>query len=150
MLLRSLVILGVALVSLSAPPAWTARQPPYDPCPAVATIKSSGHAEAVIGGAYAAIKRVFPHINYGQGRTTPVTRRTTLISEVVSLSRTSRDALAFRRLASRRCGPATARVSWAVVAQFPNAPMATTGQVAFFLAYTVQGWRLYGSVFDRH
>jgi hypothetical protein len=105
-------------------------------------------ASAAADGAFGSIKRLFPGINYGQDRTTPVTRKTTLVREVVSLSRTSRDALMFRRLAARRCGARTARLSWAVVAQFPDAPMATTSQIAVFVVDTTRGWRLYGSVLD--
>lgn len=104
--------------------------------------------DRVLDGTHAAIKRLFPTINHGQGRTDPVTRRTTEIREVIALNRTSKDALAFRRLASRACGTMTARASWAVVANFPLAPMATTSQVAFFLVYTIEGWKLYGSVLD--
>jgi hypothetical protein len=104
--------------------------------------------DRVVDGSFASIKRVFSDINHGQGRTTPVTRRTTLIREVIALNRTSKDALAFRRLASRSCGATIARSSWAVVAQFPLAPMATTSQVAFFLVYTTHGWKLYGSVLE--
>ena len=107
-------------------------------------------ADTVLDAAYASIKRVYPQINYGQGRTDPVTRRTTLISEVIALRRTSKDALALRRRASRSCGETTAQASWAVAAQFPLAPMATTSQVVFFLVYTTHGWKLYASALDRH
>ena len=104
--------------------------------------------DRVVTGAYPSIKRIDPEINHGQGRTTPVTRSTTLIREVVELNRRSNDALIFRRLASQSCGAAIARSSWAVVAQFPLAPMASTSQIAFFLVYTTRGWKLYGSVLD--
>jgi hypothetical protein len=106
--------------------------------------------DRVLDGAFASIERLFPQINYGQGRTQPVTRSTTQVREVIQLSRTSKDALAFSRLASRSCGAKIARSSWAVVANFPLAPMATTSQVAFFLVYTTHGWKLYGSVLDHH
>jgi hypothetical protein len=73
-----------------------------------------------------------------------VTRSTTLIREVVQLNRTSKDALAFRKLAARRCGATTARSAWAVVAEFPLAPMATTGQAAFFLVRELPHVRVRG------
>ena len=106
--------------------------------------------DRVLAGAIASIKRVFPEINYGQGRTDPVKRSTTQIREVIELNRTSKDAVAFFRLAARSCGAKIARSSWAVVANFPLAPMASTSQAAFFLVYTAHGWRLYGSVLDHH
>ena len=106
-------------------------------------------AAPVIEGTYRAIKRLFPQINYAQGRTPPVTRATTMIREVVELNRTSRDALAFRRLAVRPCGQSIALRSWAVVAQFPLSAMASTSQSAFFVVYTTRGWKLYGGVLDR-
>ena len=143
-----LVVLLAAAGALS--PARGASHSPYDPCPPAATIRSVAGVDRVVDGAYAAIERVDPHRNDGQGRETPVTRKTTLIREVIQLDRTSNDALAFRRLASRSCGAAIARASWAVVADFPLAPMATTSQVAFFLVYTTHGWKLYGSALDHH
>lgn len=78
--------------------------------------------------------------------TDPLFLAPTLFREVVELNGTSKDAIAFRRLASQRCGAATARSSWAVVADFPLAPMATASQFAFFLADTRSGWKLYRSV----
>jgi hypothetical protein len=104
----------------------------------------------VINGAFSAIKRLFPHVNYGQGRTPPVTKRTTEIREVIALDRSTRDALFFRRAAARTCGATIARRSWAVVALFPFAPMASTGQSAFFVVLTADGWKLYASVLDHH
>jgi hypothetical protein len=89
-------------------------------------------------------------MNYGQGRTTPVTRRSTLVREVVELNRTSPDAVRFRRLASRSCGAATALASWAVVAQFPLAPMATTSQLVVVVVDTKTGWKLYAAALDRY
>jgi hypothetical protein len=139
----------IAAIAASSP-ARGANHSPYDPCPRPATTRVVFSLDRVVDGSYASIKRVFPDINHGQGRTTPVTRRTTLIREVVALNRASKDALAFRRLASRSCGATIARSSWAVVADFPLAPMATTSQVAFFLVYTIHGWMLYGSVLDHH
>jgi hypothetical protein len=107
------------------------------------------NVERVVDGFFTSIQRVFPDINHGQGRTTPVTRGTTQIREVIALNRTSKDALAFRRLASRSCGAKVARGSWTVVASFPLAPMASTSEAAFFLVFTTRGWKLYGSVLDR-
>lgn len=124
----------------------------YDACPRPATVKSSAgvDAAAVITATYKAIRRLFPHINYGQGRKIPVTRRTTQFTEVIALSRTSSDAVAFRRLASRRCGKTTAAQSWAVVADFPEAPDALYAQRAFLVVLTRDGWKLYGSAIDHH
>ena len=145
------LVIGLLIATVAASfPARGASRPPYDPCPRPVAIRAVFSVDRVVDGSYASIKRVFPDINHGQGRTTPVTRSTTVIREVIALNRTSRDALAFRRLASRSCGATVARSSWAVVANFPLAPMATTSQVAFFLVYTTHGWNLYESVLDRH
>jgi hypothetical protein len=106
-------------------------------------------ASVATAGASGAIKRIYPHLHYGQGRTTPLARRTTLVREVVELNRTSPDALRFRRAAPRRCGAATAVTSWAVVAQFPLAPRATTSQVAVIVVDTKTGWKLYAAALDQ-
>jgi len=145
---RPLVIAILTATVAASSAARGASQPPLDPCPRPVTMRPVFNMERVVDGFFASIQRVLPDINHGQGRTTPVTRDTTQIRQVIALNRTSKDALAFRRLASRRCGATTARGSWAVVANFPLAPMATTGQAAFFLVFTTRGWKLYGSVLD--
>lgn len=127
-----------------------ASQSRHDPCPPAATTRAVYSVDRVVDGAHASIRRLFPTKNHGQGRTDPVTRATTHIREVVALSRTSNDALAFRRQAARVCVATIARASWAVVASFPLSPMASTSVVAFFLVYSTGGWKLYGSVLDRH
>src|SRR5882672_3561405 len=110
----ALVIAIMVAAVAASPPARGANRPPYDPCPRAVTTRVVFSVDRVVDGSYASIKRVFPDINHGQGRTTPVTRRTTEIREVIALDRTSKDALAFRRLASRICGATIARSSWAV------------------------------------
>jgi hypothetical protein len=137
----------IATVAASSA-ARGASQPPLDPCPRPLTMRPVFNVERVVDGFFASLQRVRPDINYGQGRTTPVTRATTQIREVIALNRKTKDALAFRRLASRSCGATIAGGSWAVVANFPLAPMASTGQVAFFLVFTTRGWKLYGGVLD--
>jgi hypothetical protein len=144
----SLVVAMALLASVASAAPQTTRT--LDPCPTMASTMTVYDASAVADAAFLAIKRLFPRFNYGQGRTTPVTRKTTLFREIIELNRTSSDALRFRQLAARRCGPATARRSWAVVADFPDAPMATTSQIAVFVVDTARGWRLYGSVLDRY
>jgi hypothetical protein len=142
-------LLVAALVAFASADAARARPSPFsDPCPKVGAIRQVYDASAATAGAFRSIRRLFPQINYGQGRTDPVTRRTTLVREVVELNRTTPDALRFRKFAARRCGTQTAQRSWAVVAQFPLAPMATTSQVAFVVVDTVSGWKLYGDVLD--
>jgi hypothetical protein len=121
-----------------------------DPCPPPWSLSPIDDASAVVAGAFRAIQRIYPDMNFGQGRTDPVTRRTTLVREVIELNRTSADALRFRRLASRRCGSATALRSWAVVAQFPLAPMATTGQLVVVVVDTRDGWKLYAAALDHY
>lgn len=148
-----LIVAGVftsAALTVSGASALAGHAPFYDPCPTKGTIRDATDASAAITGAFGSIRRLFPQINYGQGRTDPVTRRTTVIREVIELNRTTPDALRFGALAARRCGVATARRSWAVVAVFPLAPMASTSQIAFFVVDTSQGWRLYGDVLDHH
>jgi hypothetical protein len=144
---RVAILATVALVASTAA-ASAARAPVSDRCPPIGTTRQVGDASAAMAGAFGSIKRLFPRINYGQGRTDPVTRGTTLIREVVELNRATPDALRFRKLAARRCGMPVARQSWAVVAQFPLAPMAATSQIAFFVVDTSNGWKLYGSVLD--
>jgi hypothetical protein len=141
---------AAGLVAVVAATAGANAGPRLDPCPAKNSVKAVYDASAATAGGFRAIKRIFPRMNYGQGRTTPVTRRTTHIREVVELNRASPDALHFRRLASRRCGVPTALRSWAVVAQFPLAPMATTSQIAVLIVDTKTGWKLYDSVLDTH
>lgn len=119
-----------------------------DACPPTRSLTPVYDASVATAGAFRAIKRIYPHLNYGQGRTTPVTRRTTLVREVVELNRKSPGALRFRRVASRRCGAATAVTSWVVVAQFPLAPMATTSQLAVIVVDTTTGWKLYAAALD--
>jgi hypothetical protein len=41
-------------------------------------------------------------------------------------------------------------MSWAVVAQFPLAPMATTSQLAVVVVDTKTGWKLYAAALDRY
>lgn len=147
-LARVLILAAIGLVVGSIAAAAAAPPPDSDPCPLTGTIRPTYDASAATAGAFRSIKRLFSRINYGQGRTDPVTRKTTLVREVVELNRTTPDALRFRRLAARRCGVVTARRSWAVVAAFPLAPMATTSQIAFFVVDTSRGWKLYGSVLD--
>ena len=146
--LARVTVLATVALAASTTTASAARPPVSDPCPPAGTIRQAYDASAAMAGAFGSIKRLFPQINYGQGRTDPVTRRTTLFREVVELNRTTADALRLRKLAARRCGLMTAQQSWAVVAQFPLAPMATTSQIAFFVVDTSEGWKLYGSVLD--
>jgi hypothetical protein len=141
---------GIVVAAVSVGAATATTGPRFDPCPPRGSMRAVYDAAAATDGAFHAIQRVFPTINYAQGRTPPVTRRTTLVREVVEMNRTSTDALYFRRLASRRCGPATALNSWAVVAQFPLSAMATTSQMAVFVVDTETGWKLYGAVLDHH
>ena len=141
-MLAAIALVVVSITAAAAPPRDS------DPCPPTGTIRPVYDAAAATAGAFGSIKRLFPQINYGQGRTDPVTRKTTLVREVIELNRTTLDALRFRKLAARRCGVGTAWQSWAVVAAFPLAEMATTGQIAFFVVDTSRGWKLYGSVLD--
>lgn len=145
---QALILAAIALVVVSVTAAAAAPPPDSDSCPPTGTIRPVYDASVATAGAFGSIKRLFPRINYGQGRTDPVTRKTTLVREVLELNRTTPDALRFRQLAARRCGVGTARQSWAVVAAFPRAPMATTSQIAFFVVDTSRGWKLYGSVLD--
>jgi hypothetical protein len=140
---------GAAAAFAVGGPAASTRSA-LDPCPPLRSVRTAFDASAATVGAFGAIKRVFPRMNYGQGRTTPVTRPTTLVREVVELNRTSPDALRFRRLASRRCGTATALKSWAVVAQFPLSAMASTSQIAVFVVDTKTGWKLFDAALDQH
>jgi hypothetical protein len=145
------VVVAIVLAAVAGDSvAGGARQPGHDPCPPVGATREVASVDRVLDGAHASIHRLFPKKNHGQGRTDPVTRRTTHIREVVALSRTSNDATAFRRVAARVCGARIARASWAVVANFPLSPMASASQVAFFLVNTSGGWKLYGSVLDHH
>ncbi len=61
--------------------------------PAASLVETIVDASAATAGAFEGIKRILPRMNYGQGRTTPVTRRSMLVREVVELNRTSPDAL---------------------------------------------------------
>jgi hypothetical protein len=146
----AVVSAGVLAVVAVAGGALGHAENRLDPCPPPDSLRPVYDASVATTGAFGAIKRIYPRINYGQGRTTPVTRRWTLVREVVELNRTSPDAVRFRRLASRRCGAATAVMSWAVVAQFPLAPMATTSQLAVVVVDTTTGWKLYAAALDRY
>jgi hypothetical protein len=143
-----LATLLIAAVAASTAAHGATR--PYVRCPPPETIRTAYSIERVVDGWFASIKRLFPTIDYGQGRTPPVTRATTQIREVIALNRTSKDAFAFRRLAARRCGATIAHSSWTIVANFPLAPMASTSQAAWFLVFTSEGWKLYGSVLDHN
>jgi hypothetical protein len=49
----------------------------------------------------------------------------------------------YLRLASAGCGARSAKASWVVIAEFPNARAVTVAQEVYWLAPTANGWQVW-------
>jgi hypothetical protein len=95
-----------------------------------------------LNAAWKVIPRAFVKLSHPQGRNSPISKKNTIVEEVVPLALTSRtpDAIGLHKQVARLCGERVANATWGIRLYFGDAQIAfTLGLV--FVTHTQEGWK---------